>query len=219
VPWLLFNDRRDAGKTLARRLAAMDIDNPIVLGIPRGGVVVAHEIARALKAPLDVSIPRKIGAPHNPELAIGAVAQDGALVIDKALVRMLGVSEDYLEKEAERQRAEIERRLSLYRRDRPAVDVSAGSAILADDGIATGATVMASLRGLRSLDPARVILAVPVAPPDTLERLAGEADDIVCLASPEPFYAVGQFYRHFEQVTDEEVVALMGQETAAPERS
>jgi len=182
-------------------------------------VVVAHEIARALKAPLDVSIPRKIGAPHNPELAIGAVAQDGALVIDKALVRMLGVSEDYLEKEAERQRAEIERRLSLYRRDRPAVDVSAGSAILADDGIATGATVMASLRGLRSLDPARVILAVPVAPPDTLERLAGEADDIVCLASPEPFYAVGQFYRHFEQVTDEEVVALMGQETAAPERS
>jgi len=192
VPWLLFNDRRDAGKTLARRLAAMDIDNPIVLGIPRGGVVVAHEIARALKAPLDVS---------------------------KALVRMLGVSEDYLEKEAERQRAEIERRLSLYRRDRPAVDVSAGSAILADDGIATGATVMASLRGLRSLDPARVILAVPVAPPDTLERLAGEADDIVCLASPEPFYAVGQFYRHFEQVTDEEVVALMGQETAAPERS
>jgi len=209
VTSLLFNDRRDAGKSLARRLVSLDIEDPVVLGIPRGGVVVAHEVARTLHAPLDVIIPRKVGAPQNPELAIGAVAQDGTFVADEALVRSLGVSDDYLRAEIERQRAEIERRLSLYRRGRQAVAVSGRTALVVDDGIATGATVMASLRGIRSQNPARVVLAVPVAPPDTLERLADEADDIVCLASPEPFYAVGQFYRHFEQTTDDQVIALV----------
>ncbi len=192
-----------------RRLSPADLPGPVVLGIPRGGVMVAYEVAMSLDAPLDVIIPRKVGAPGNPELAIGAVAPDGTLVVDEALVKMLGVDEGYLQEETQRQRAEIERRTDLYRHGRPAAELAGASVILVDDGIATGATVLAALRGLRSQDPARVILAVPVAPPDTLERLAPEADAIVCLATPEPFYAVGQFYRHFEQTSDEEVIDLV----------
>lgn len=206
---MLFNDRLDAGRRLAKRLSAMNLSNPVVQGVPRGGVVVAYEVSRALGAPLDVVISRKIGAPGNPELAIGAVAQDGTLVVDQALVRALGVDEDYLSEEAARQQEEITRRLNRYRQGLPAVDVSGATVIVVDDGIATGATVLAALRGLRAADAGRIILAVPVAPPDTLERLASEADDIVCLATPEPFYAVGQFYRHFEQTSDEEVVELL----------
>jgi len=206
---MLFNDRRDAGRRLARSLAARDVPSPVVLGIPRGGVVVAFEVSRALGAPLDVVIPRKIGAPGNPELAIGAVAQDGTLVVDQALVKALDVSEGYLEEEAARQKAEIGRRLSLYRQGTSAVPLEGATVIVVDDGIATGATVLAALRGLRSGRPARLVLAVPVAPPDTLDRLAVEADEVICLATPEPFYAVGQFYRHFEQTADEEVVDLL----------
>lgn len=206
---LIFIDRRDAGRRLAEVLASRDLADPVVLGVPRGGVVVAFEVARVLAAPLDVVIPRKIGAPTNPELAVGAVAQDGTLVLDEAMVRTVGVSEAYLRREAERQNREIERRLKLYRGTRPAVDLAGATVIVVDDGIATGATVLAALRGLRSQEPDRVVLAVPVAPPDTLERLASEADEVVCLATPEPFYAVGQFYRHFEQTSDEEVVELI----------
>ncbi len=206
---MLFNDRRDAGRRLAKSLAARDAPNPVVLGIPRGGVVVAFEVSRALGTPLDVVIPRKIGAPGNPELAIGAVAQDGTLVVDQALVKALGVSEGYLDEEAARQKAEIGRRLSLYRQGAPAIRLQGATVIVVDDGIATGATVLAALRGLRSDGPASLVLAVPVAPPDTLDRLAAEADDVVCLAAPEPFYAVGQFYRHFDQTSDEEVVDLL----------
>lgn len=206
---MIFIDRRDAGRRLADVLASRSLADPVVLGVPRGGVVVAYEVARVLAAPLDVVIPRKIGAPTNPELAVGAVAQDGTLVLDEAMVRTVGASEAYLRREADRQREEIERRLKLYRGPRPAVELTGATVIVVDDGIATGATVLAALRGLRSQDPGRVVLAVPVAPPDTLERLTPEADEVVCLATPEPFYAVGQFYRHFEQTTDEEVVELI----------
>jgi len=206
---LLFNDRRDAGRRIVRRLSPADLPGPVVLGIPRGGVVVAYEVSLGLNAPLDVIIPRKVGAPGNPELAIGAVAPDGTVVLDQALVKMLGVDRDYLDAETQSQRVEIERRTSIYRRGRPAVDLVGASVILVDDGIATGATVLAALRGLRSQEPARVVLAVPVAPPDTLQGLAAEADSIVVLATPEPFYAVGQFYRHFEQTSDEEVIELI----------
>jgi putative phosphoribosyl transferase len=201
---MLFGDRRDAGRRLARELAGFELLNPVVLAIPRGGVVVAYEVSRALGAPLDVIIPRKIGAPSNPELAIGALAQDGTLVVDQALILSLGVGEKYLAEETERQKGEITRRLGLYRQGAPAVALEGAAVIVVDDGIATGATVLAALRGLRSAAPAKVILAVPVAPPDTLQRLLPEADKIVCLATPEPFYAVGQFYRHFDQTSDEE---------------
>ncbi|MEW6031903.1 MAG: phosphoribosyltransferase [Bacillota bacterium] len=214
---MLFSDRRDAGRRLAKELARASLPDPVVLGIPRGGVIVADEVARTLGAPLDLVIPRKIGAPGNPELAIGAVAQDGTLVADEALVKALGVSQRYLEAETQRQRAEIERRLSLYRQGRPAVDLAGASAIVVDDGIATGATVLAALRGVRAQGPARLVLAVPVAPPDTLERLRAETDEIVCLATPEPFYAVGQFYRHFEQTSDEEVFEIMERSRPASE--
>ncbi len=206
---MLFNDRRDAGRRLAKRLAAEDLPNPVVEGIPRGGVVVAHEVAKALGAPLDVVISRKVGAPGNPELAVGAVAPDGALVLDHALVKALGVDERYLKEEAARQREEIARRLNRYRQGAPAIAVTGASVVVVDDGIATGATVLAALRGLRAAGPARLVLAVPVAPPDTLQRLSAEADAVVCLATPEPFYAVGQFYRHFEQTSDEEVMELL----------
>ncbi len=214
---MLFSDRRDAGRRLAKELARASLPDPVVLGIPRGGVIVADEVARTLGAPLDLVIPRKIGAPGNPELAIGAVAQDGTLVADEALVKALGVSQRYLEAETQRQRAEIERRLSLYRQGRLAVALAGASAIVVDDGIATGATVLAALRGVRAQGPARLVLAVPVAPPDTLERLRAETDEIVCLATPEPFYAVGQFYRHFEQTSDEEVFEIMERSRPASE--
>jgi len=213
---MLFHDRRDAGRRLARSLSARGFARPVVLGVPRGGVVVAYEVARALGAPLDVVVPRKIGAPANPELAIGALAQDGTLVIDETLMRSLGVDKAYLDEEVSRQKAEIDRRLGLYRGGRPAVDLEGTTAIVVDDGIATGATVLAALRGVRSGHPARVVLAVPVAPPDTLERLKAEADEVTCLEAPEPFYAVGQFYRHFDQVADEEVIDLLSR--SHPER-
>lgn len=216
---MLFNDRWDAGRRLAKHLAGRDLPGLVVLGIPRGGVVVAYEVARSLGAPLDVIIPRKIGAPSNPELAIGALAQDGTLVVDRALVEALGVSARYLQEETERQKAEIERRLSLYREGEPPIGLADATVVVVDDGIATGATVLAALRGLRSSRPARVILAVPVAPPDTLERLSPEADEVVCLASPEPFYAVGQFYRHFDQTGDEEVVDLLRKRRSPADRT
>lgn len=212
---MLFNDRRDAGRRLAKNLVAREDPSPVVLGIPRGGVIVAYEVARALSAPLDVIIPRKIGAPENPELAIGALAQDGTLVVDQALVKALGVSEAYLKEETARQKSEIERRLQSYRHGAPPAELKGATAIVVDDGIATGATVLAALRGVRSSRPARLILAVPVAPPDTLERLTPEADEVICLAAPEPFYAVGQFYRHFEQTADEEVVDLLSRRRPA----
>jgi putative phosphoribosyl transferase len=206
---MIFTDRRDAGRRLAKRLVALDLPSPVVLGVPRGGVIVAFEVARGLGAPLDIVIARKIGAPDNPELAVGAVAQDGTVVADDALLGRLRVSERYLSEEADRQRIEIERRLGRYRQGTAPAKLAGCTAVIVDDGIATGATVLAALRGLRSQNPARVVLAVPVAPPDTLARLAGEADEVICLASPEPFYAVGQFYRHFEQTSDEEVVELL----------
>lgn len=206
---MLFADRRDAGRRLAKRLMDLKLPSPVVLAVPRGGVMVGYEVARALKAPLDVVIPRKIGAPSNPELAIGAVAQDGTLVVDEDLVTALGVGREYLDEEAARQEVEIRRRLALYRQGSGAIDLKDATIIVVDDGIATGATVLAALRGLRSAAPGRVVLAVPVAPPDTLQRLTPEADVVVCLAAPEPFFAVGQFYRHFDQTADEEVVELL----------
>lgn len=206
---MIFNDRRDAGRRLAKGLSTGEGDRLVVLGIPRGGVVVAYEVARHLRAPLDIVIPRKVGAPGNPELAVGAVAQDGTLVLDRAMVDLLGVSDTFLKEESARQRAEIERRLRLYRGTRSGIELAGATVVVVDDGVATGATVLAALRGLRSEKPKRVILAVPVAPPDTLERLTTEADEVVCLSTPEPFYAVGQFYRHFDETSDDEVIKLI----------
>jgi putative phosphoribosyl transferase len=182
----------------------------IVLGIPRGGVVVAHEVAQAIGAPLDVYITRKIGAPHNPELAIGAVASDGGMVLDHDLIQQLGVPEDYIERETERQRREIERRAREYRGDRPPLDLAGKTVVVVDDGVATGATTMATLRALKKQELKELILAIPVGPPDTVRELGKEADRVICLSTPRLFWAVGTFYAVFDQTSDAEVKQLLG---------
>jgi len=207
---MLFQDRHEAGKALAARLASFKgRPSLIVLGIPRGGVVVGHEIAQALGAPLDVYITRKIGAPHNPELAIGAVASDGTLLIDHQLVRRLGVSQDYVDEESERQRQEIGRRLAEYRGEGPGPELADKVVILADDGVATGATTLVTIQAIKSQQPTELILAVPVGPRDSIESLRQEVDQLVCLHAPEIFWAVGAFYNVFDQTTDDEVKALL----------
>jgi putative phosphoribosyl transferase len=207
---MLFQDRREAGKALAGELGSYkETPNTIVLGIPRGGVVVGHEIAKALGAPLDVYITRKIGAPHNPELAIGAVASDGTLLIDHQLVRRLGVSQEYVEAESERQKKEIHRRMAEYRGARPSPQLAGKIVILADDGVATGATTLATIKAIKSQSPAKLILAIPVGPRDSIESLRQEVDELVCLHAPEIFWAVGAFYNVFDQTSDEEVKALL----------
>ncbi|MCL6451522.1 MAG: phosphoribosyltransferase [Acetobacteraceae bacterium] len=212
----MFGDRRDAGRRLAAALQAYCGPDTLVLGVPRGGVVVAAEVARALNAPLDVVVPRKIGAPCNPELAVGALGPDGVATFDPNLLRYFGLTPEDLEDEVERERAEQGRRLRLYRGDRPPLQVAGRVVVVVDDGIATGFTIRAALQALRRAQPARLVLAVPVAPADTLRRLRPEADDLVCLYTPEPFYAVGQFYLHFDQTGDDEVVELLRHAGPAP---
>jgi len=205
-----FQDRRDAGQRLAEALAFLKgRENVLVLGIPRGGVIVAAEVARALGAPLDVFIARKISAPGNPEMAIGAVASCGEVVLDEGLVAGLGVQPYYVEKETARQRQEIARQIAAYRGDRASPELTGKIVVLVDDGVATGATTLAALRALRAAGPAELILAVPVGPPDAITLLSAEADRVICLHTPEWFWAVGAFYVDFDQTTDEEVIRLL----------
>ena len=207
---MLFRDRHEAGQLLAKELVSLRGQKDlIVLGVPRGGVVVAYEVARALGAPLDVYITRKIGAPYNPELAIGAVASDGTLVLDHNIIEHMGVPEGYVQEETARQRQEIQRRLAAYRGSRPEVDLQGKTVILVDDGVATGATTLASLRAIKARRPAQLILAVPVGPEDVIQILSGEADQVICLSAPEVFWAVGAFYEVFDQTSDAEVVKLL----------
>jgi predicted phosphoribosyltransferase len=181
----------------------------IILAIPRGGVVVGFEVAHALSAPLDVIIPRKIGSPGNPELAIGAMTEDGTIILDDKLVKYLQVSKDYIREESERQRLEIERRLRLYRGDASYPSLTNREVIIVDDGVATGSTMKAALASVRRRGAKIVVIAVPVGPSSTIQELKNDADDVVCLHTPEPFYAIGQFYQDFSQTSDEEVAALL----------
>jgi putative phosphoribosyl transferase len=203
-----FVDREDAGRRLAVVLEDLAGSPVIVLGIPRGGVEVAAAAAQVLAAPLDVVVPRKIGAPGNPELGIGAVAE-GVEVLDERLIRILDVDPDYLAVEIAEQRREIARRTAAYRKDRPPPVVAGRVAVVVDDGVATGGTAAAAVRWARARGASRVILAVPVAPPDAVRRLEAEADEVRALATPEYFYAVGQWYEEFPQVSDERVVELL----------
>ena len=202
---MMFTDRIDAGERLAEALARFAGSSCVVLAIPRGGVIVGEVVARALGAPLDVVVPRKIGAPSNPELGIGAIAP-GIRVLDPRMIEMLGVTDGYLEREIAAQELEIERREREYRGDRPRADVANKVAIVVDDGVATGGTAIAAIRWARAAGAERVVLAVPVAPGRSMARLRDEADEVVVLAAPEPFSAVGEWYRSFGQTSDREVV-------------
>jgi len=205
----MFTDRRDAGVRLARELAPLP-ENSLILSIPRGGVIVARAISNELERPLDVLVVRKLGAPHNPELAIGAIGPDGSVVLDEDVLRALGgVPHEYIDREASRGMAEIERRLHLYRGDAPFPDVKGQWCVVVDDGIATGSTARAALRWLRNAEAGSVILAVPVAPEHTAAEMRMEADRVVVLEAPERFSAVGQWYAEFDQVCDEEVVEAL----------
>lgn len=216
---LPFADRRSAGRALAaalrhrfagpqRRLAPGD---PIVLALPRGGVAVAWEVAHDLGAPLDVLVTRKIGHPAQPELGVGAIAEGGDPVYDEMLLHELGLSRAELAEVVDRERAELARRVQVYRGGRPAPDVAGKCVILVDDGLATGVTARAALRALRAAGTARTVLAVPVGSPDSAVALASEADDLVVLATPRGFRAVGEWYASFGQLTDEDVLQLLGQ--------
>jgi len=205
-----FRDRREAGKALAKELAFLKgRPDVVILAIPRGGVVIGYQVAQELGLPLDVYITRKIGAPYNPELALGAVASDGSVVLDDDLVQRLGVSSDFIDREIEQQQKEIQRRLGKYRGAREPTDLAGKTVVLVDDGVATGATTLVTIRALKKQPLARLILAIPVGPPDTIARLSTEADQVVCLSTPEPFWAVGAFYLVFDQTSDEEVTQLL----------
>ncbi|MBS0122932.1 phosphoribosyltransferase [Thetidibacter halocola] len=207
----LFADRAEAGRALAARLAALAHADPVILALPRGGVPLGIEVARRLHAPMDLLMVRKIGAPGQKELAVGAVVDGDApqYATNPEVMRAFGLSRADVERLALPELAEIHRRRALYSGGRAPVPIAGRTAIVVDDGIATGATTRAALRALRRRDPARIVLAVPVAPRDTLDSLRGEVDQIVCLHTPEPFHAVGLHYRDFPQTGDDEVVRLM----------
>jgi predicted phosphoribosyltransferase len=208
---MIFKDRTEAGKLLAAALAPYRGKAVVVYALPRGGVPVAAEIARALNAPLDLLLVRKIGAPLQPELAVGAVidGKDPVYIRNEDIIALTGTTEAEFQRRGAAELAEIERRRALYLQGRTAPDPSHKVAIVVDDGIATGATTRAALRALRQRGPAELVLAVPVAPADTLAELRPEVDQLVCLHTPDVFYAIGPFYRDFHQMTDQEVVAAL----------
>jgi len=207
---VIFSSRSEAGRSLAWRLTKYahryDV---IVMGIPRGGGPVAFEIAEALHVPLDVFLLRKLGVPGDEEFAFGATASGGVRVLDRKIIRRLRLSALDVKTVTAREEEELKRREIAYRGDRPAPSVAGQIVILVDDGIATGASLLAGIRALRQLRPAKIIVAVPVAPPEAIERLAYEVDEVVCVATPHPFRAVGLFYDDFSQVSDEEVLQLL----------
>ena len=207
-----FVDRADAGARLAAAVAAVVSGPAVVLGIPRGGVIVASPVAHALGAALDVIVPKKLGAPFQPELGLGAVAP-GVVILDEALIARLGVPQHYLDAEIDRERAEVARRTELYRAGRPPLDLRAGAAVIVDDGVATGGTALAAIASARAQGAAEVVFAAPVAPPELVERLAAAADRVVILATPARFSAVGEWYERFDQVSDEEVQAALATTT------
>lgn len=207
-----FRDRPEAGKLLAEQLTAYaNRHDVLVLALPRGGVPVGFEVARALRAPLDVIIVRKLGVPGQEELAMGAIATGGVRILNTDVVQFLDIPDEVINKIAAREQQELERRELLYRGDRPAYEVSGRTVILVDDGIATGATMHAAVAALKQRQPARIIIAVPTAAPSTCDEFAAEVDELVCVIRPEPFIAVGYWYRQFSQTSDEEVRSLLEQ--------
>jgi predicted phosphoribosyltransferase len=206
---LLFYDRTDAGRRLAKLLKRRIQGPCIVLAIPRGGVVVGYEVAKELGCPLDVVISRKVGAPAQPELAVGAVAEDGVVFVDEEIAGLVGVSRDYVERRAREELREVRRRAEEYRGGREMPDLSGKTVILVDDGLATGLTMMAAVHMARNKGAEKVVVAVPVSPPETVAKLRRHADEVICLETPTNFYAIGQFYERFDQLTDEETNSIL----------
>lgn len=206
-----FHDRSDAGRRLARALSEYKGRSAVVLALPRGGVPVAAEVAAALGAPLDLILVRKIGVPTQPELAMGAVVDGAAPIVvrNEDVIELSGTTAEEFDSACKRELAEIERRRRLYIGDRPRAEIAGQVVIVVDDGIATGATTRAALQAIRNRKPKELVLAVPVAPPDTVMNLRGEVDALICLETPELFGAIGYFYRDFRQVSDQEVVAIL----------
>jgi len=207
---MMFRDRTEAGLRLAEALDYLREADPIILALPRGGVVVAAAVARALEAPLDVLVVRKLGAPMQPEFGFGAVSGD-VCVLDDRTVGALGLSEDEINRVVATERAELHRREATYREGLPPLDVTGRTVVLIDDGLATGGTARAAARALRQMSPTRIVLAVPVAPPDTAAHLGKDVDELVCLATPPDFQAVGRWYHYFDQTSDTEVLDLLRQ--------
>ena len=207
---MIFRDRHDAGRALAEFLQGYaGRTDVVVLALPRGGVPVGFEVAQALRAPLDVFLVRKLGMPGHEELGLGAIASGGTRVINEPLVREMGISPAMLESVARREAVELERRENLFRQGWPPLDVAGRIVILIDDGLATGATMLAAVRAVRQLNPSQVVVAVPVGSDTACEAFRREADEVVCASIPRPFFAVGEWYNDFTQTTDEEVKALL----------
>ena len=207
---MVFRDRADAGRALAKRLGAYaHRPDVLVLALPRGGVPVAYEVARALNAPLDVFLVRKLGVPGQEELAMGAIATGGVRILNEDVVRVLQIPEEVIDSVADSQWQELERRETAYRDDRPPPQIHGRTVLLVDDGLATGSSMRAAIAALRQQGPARIVVAVPVASPNTTEELRREVDDVVVVQTPEPFYAVGSWYDDFTQTSDAEVHALL----------
>jgi putative phosphoribosyl transferase len=213
----IFHDRGDAGRALAAKLAFYAGRNDVtVLGVPRGGVPVAFEVALALDVPLDVFLVRKLGAPGQKELAMGAIASGGVRILNPSVIASLRISGEEIQQAVTREQRELRRRELSYRGDRPSLDLHRRIAILVDDGIATGSSMRAAVAAARKLEPARIVVAVPVAPFSTVREMRRFADDVVVVATPEPFHSVGRFYGEFDQTTDEEVRTLLRRSAALP---
>ncbi len=205
----MFTDRTDAGRQLADILTKRRLAVDLVVAIPRGGLPVGRVVADRLGVPLDIVAARKIGAPSNPELAIGAVASDGTVWLNDSMIDDLGISTDYLDAQTEREHAVAHEKVERYRTGRPSLDVTGKTVLVVDDGIATGATTIACLRQLKHMGASRVLVGVPVAPPEVFERLGPESDGVICVETPAYFGAVGQFYTNFEQVSDEDAKSFL----------
>jgi len=218
-PRMLFRNREDAGKKLAAALAQYGGTDVVVLGIPRGGVVVANEVAKALGAPLDVVVTRKIGAPGEPEYALGAVTQDGEVIMDRQAAESLGASAAYLDEEVSKKREEVKKRLERLRPDVPYPELEGKVVIIVDDGIATGSSVGAAVISVKKRKPKEIVVAVPVAPAETKENLAREGVKVVCLETPGLFLAIGEFYGSFDQVEDREVKRILDDNSPGLKRS
>jgi predicted phosphoribosyltransferase len=214
----MFRDREDAGRQLAERLKDADLRDPLVLGIPRGGVVTGAALARALGADLDVVLAHKLRSPLQPELAFGAIGEDGEIYINHHIEQAAAITDQYLEYESKRQKAEIQRRQKLFRTVRPAAAIRDRSVILTDDGIATGSTMLAAMEVVKGRDPHEVIVAIPVAPPERINAIDQRCDRFICLHTPVAFWAVGQFYESFDPVEDDQVVELL-REFAPPDKA